>query len=358
MDHDASRSDRERFRRRILVALGIILSLVVLVLLVWATFDVLLLVFAGVLLAVLLSGISDWLAGHTFLSRGWAMALTVLVIAGLLAAFTWLVLPRVAAQAEGVVEGVQAAANSLLARAEQYAWVRRFVGWMPTPSEFAPSTSSILSRAEGMVSSTSSAVIDALFVIALGIYLAAEPGRYRSGVVALVPASHEDRAREVMDEVGGALWWWLVGQGITMVAVGLATGLGLWLLGMPLALTFGLLAGVLEFIPVIGPPAAFLPIVLVAFTVSPRMVLYTLVLYGVIQLLETKLLIPLIYEETLNLLPGLTLSAQVILGLLFGWTGLLVAAPLTITGLLLVKMLYVRDVLGKQIELPSHGGGE
>jgi len=151
------------------------------------------------------------------------------------------------------------------------------------------------------------------------------------------------------------LWHWLGGRFGLMLANGGLTALGLWLLGMPLALSLGLLAGLLNFVPNFGPWIAAIPAVLVAFLQSPQQALYVALLYLALQSVDAYLLTPLVDRRSVELPPVLTITAQVLLGLVFGFIGILLASPLTAAAMILVKMLYVEDVLGDHV---TGGGGE
>ena len=135
-----------------------------------------------------------------------------------------------------------------------------------------------------------------------------------------------------------------------MIIIGVLTAVGLWLLGVPLALTLGLLAALLTFIPNIGPILAVVPAALLALLQSPTRALYVVLLYLGIQTVESYLLTPLMQKRTVSLPPALTIFAQVLMGILVGRIGLVLATPLTAALFVLVKMLYVEDILGDSIE--------
>lgn len=132
-------------------------------------------------------------------------------------------------------------------------------------------------------------------------------------------------------------------------------GVGLWLLGVPLALSLGFLAGLLELVPYVGPVLAAVPALLLAFVQAPELGLYVLLLYVGVQQLEGDLLTPIIQEVAVDLPPVLTLVATFVMGALFGVLGLLVATPLAALALVLVRMLYLEDVLGEKA--PRHRRG-
>jgi len=140
-----------------------------------------------------------------------------------------------------------------------------------------------------------------------------------------------------------------VGRAILMVVNGVFTALGLWILGIPLALTLGTIAGLLNFVPNIGPIIAGVPAVLIAWTLGPVPALYVLLLYIFLQSLDGYVLTPLIQQRTVSLAPALTITAQLLFGVLAGTMGLLLATPLTAATLVLIRKLYLEDVLENRV---------
>lgn len=160
------------------------------------------------------------------------------------------------------------------------------------------------------------------------------------------------RGREVLDEIGVTLSKWLVGKAYSMVAAGVMTAVGLSLLGVPLALLLGIIAGLLDFIPYVGPLMAGVPALLIAFSDSPAQALYVL-LFSAVQLVQGYLLEPLIDQHTVALPPALTITMQVTFGAVFGMAGVALATPMTAVLVVLVAMLYVQDVLGDDAKPPA-----
>jgi predicted PurR-regulated permease PerM len=214
---------------------------------------------------------------------------------------------------------------------------------------FASRRGTIVSGVTGLASTTLGVVMNIVVVVIIVLYLATQPAMYAGGIKRLLPLRSRDRAGEVLGVLDEALGRWLIGRCSLMLVNGGLTAAGLWLLGMPLALTLGLLAGLLNFVPNFGPLIAALPAVLIAFLQGPQHALYVALLYVAVQTMDGYLLTPLVDRRSVELPPVLTIAAQVLLGLLFGFVGLLVASPLAATVLLLVKMLYIEDVLGDPI---------
>ena len=150
---------------------------------------------------------------------------------------------------------------------------------------------------------------------------------------------------------------WVLGRIVSAALIGIGVSVGLWLLDIPLALMLGLLAGVLTFVPNFGPIASAIPAMLLALTRSPLDVLYVMLLFIGVQIVESTVLTPMIEKRAVEVPPALLLGVQVILGLLTGIVGLALAAPLTAVAMVLIRHLYVEDVLGddmaKPIDWPS-----
>jgi predicted PurR-regulated permease PerM len=190
-----------------------------------------------------------------------------------------------------------------------------------------------------------------LLVVFLTIYVAAEPDTYHDGLMHLFPHRARARAGEVLTAMATALRKWLLTQLIAMLVIGLVTMGLLFALRIPAALPLGILAGLLEFIPTVGPTLSAIPAIAMGFVDSPEKALYVALGYVGIQFLENHILIPLLMKEGVDLPPALTILAQALMALLFGFLGLLVAVPLLAATVVAVKMLYVQDVVGDGVEV-------
>jgi predicted PurR-regulated permease PerM len=179
----------------------------------------------------------------------------------------------------------------------------------------------------------------------VGIYLAADPDLYRSGFVRLIPVGYRTAIDQAMVASGQALLQWLLGQSLSMLFVGTATGIGLMLVGAQMPLTLGLIAGVFAFIPFFGPIASGLLAVVLAFMQGPTQALYVLVVCVLIQVVEGNLLMPLVQRWAVRMPPVLGITAAVIFGLLFGLPGVILATPLMVLVIVLIRTLYVEAIL-------------
>ncbi len=201
------------------------------------------------------------------------------------------------------------------------------------------------------LSSTVAVLAGILLITFIAIFIGADPGLYRRGLLHLVPHRARGRAGEVMDATGVALRRWLLSQLIAMAVIGAVTTIVLMLLGVKAALSLGIIAGLLEFIPNIGPLVSAVPAVAMGFLDSPQKALLVAIAYIAIQFLENHLLIPFLMKEGVDLPPVLTLIGQALMALVFGFLGLLVAVPLLAVAMVIVKMLYVEGVVGDDLEI-------
>ena len=203
----------------------------------------------------------------------------------------------------------------------------------------------------GFVSSTISVVAGLVLILVLSIYIGADPDTYHDGLMKLFPRPWRNRAGEVLTAISVALRKWLVTQLIAMVVIGIVTTVTLLALGVNGAVPLGVIAGMLEFIPTVGPILSAVPAVAMGFVDSPEKALAVMIAYIVIQQMENYLLIPFLMREGVDLPPALTIIAQALMALIFGFLGLLCAVPLLAASMVAVKMLYVQDVVGEPVEV-------
>lgn len=309
-------------------------------------FDLALLLFAAVLVAVVLDGAATRIARRTGWPRGVGIALVLLAIIAVIAGILAFALPALLAEVAQLRTRLPEAVDKLQEVINRFQWLETALDALPK-GEVALDRPGIAGRVSTALTSTVGAVINIVIVLLVGLYLAADPCPYVNGAVRLFPLKHRERAREVFDAVRDVLFHWMQGQAIAMTVVGLTVAGGLWLLGIPLAGTLGLIAGLFEFVPNIGPILSGVPAALLAITVSPSHVVYVIALYIAVQTLESYLLTPMVMRRAVALPPALTIIAQLVGTLTAGWLGLLLATPLVAALMVTVQKLYLESVLGE-----------
>jgi predicted PurR-regulated permease PerM len=344
MSSESSLTTRRRLERpdggsvRLLIA-----SLVaaVVALLAWQLADVLLLMFGAIIFAAVLRAIARPLMHHAHWPERIALAVAVLLLLGGLVGVGWLIGDRIAVQFESLRERLPDALKAATGWLESHPLgVALLEAWREAASGDVP-----WGRIANVASKTVGAVGAIALIAFVGIFLAGDPALYRRGLVALLPPGSRPAVDDALLASGRALSQWLLGQGISMLFVGIATAIGLALLGVPVAMSLGLIAGVLGFIPFFGPIISGVLAVLFAFTQGPQQALYVAILAIAIQQIEGNVLMPFIQRWAVSLPPVLGIMAGVVFGLLFGIVGLIFATPLMVVVMVLVRKLYVERFL-------------
>jgi predicted PurR-regulated permease PerM len=213
------------------------------------------------------------------------------------------------------------------------------------PAALLPSATGALGGVVSVIGTTFGGLAYIILVAFLGLYLALSPESYADGAIRLIPVGRRDRAREVLREAAETLRHWLLGTSAIMLFLGVLSYVALKLIGVPLALLLAVVSGLAAFVPIVGPMVAGGLMVLVALSESWQLALWAGGFYLVLQGLESYLLTPLIQERAVALPPAVVIAAQVLMGLLFGILGVILATPLAALALVMIKRLYVEDLL-------------
>ncbi len=338
------------FAKQTLIAVGITTTVVLLLLLIRAAPDVPFLVFAGILVAVLLRSLSQWVKSHTPLSEGWSLAAVLLLMVGLFGLIGWSLAPEISKQIDQLIENLPRMFGQLNQRLSRFEWGQRLLAQTPQAAEQVARPSGLIARIAGLFSTTLGLLASIVIILFIGIHMTLDPGSYRNGVIRLFPHHRRERIGEVLDRIGETLQWWLIARLIAMIVIGVLTTLGLLFLDVQPALALGFLAGVLNFIPYIGPFLSAVPPLLIALGQGPATLLYVALLYLVVQWIDNYFVTPTVEKRAVLLPPALTVTVQVLLGILVGAPGIMLASPLTASLLVIIKMLYIEDALGDPAE--------
>ncbi|HVZ78586.1 MAG TPA: AI-2E family transporter [Gemmatimonadaceae bacterium] len=332
------------WRSPILFAVGSAAATATTLLLLWVTRQMLLLVFAGVLLAVLLGAAARPVQRRLRMGRAVALATVTTAAALLVTIGTWLHGAEFAAQFAQLGERMPQAVAELRAWLMQYAWGQVLVSRAALARDAG--LSALMGRISTALSSTLTIGAVLFVVVFLGYYLAAEPLRYLRGAVRLLPVDMRHRGQQVADALVRTLHWWLVAKLIEMASVGILATIALLVLGIPMAVPFGIITTALTFIPTIGPLLAAAGPVLIGFTISPGRAVAAALAYWLVYALQGFIIAPLVERRAVHVPPAFTMGLQVFLAITSGALGVALAAPLAAVLLVLVRMVYVEDVLG------------
>jgi predicted PurR-regulated permease PerM len=351
MEPAGIRSTNALLTKRTLIVASAAAAVIALLLMVWQVAQILLLIFASILSAVFLRAMSEWISRNTDLSVTVSLNLVVLALLGGSVLILLLYGPDIAEGFYQLSRKLPSTLDRLRTSLGQYAWGPLLLDTLSQVGN-ALTDPRQLGKIAGIFSTAFGAVASFLIVIVLGLYFAAEPKIYLDSTARLFPQPRRARVYEAFDRIGQALRWWLAGRFAAMFAIGLLTFIGLAVLGVPFAFILSLLAAILTFVPIIGPLISAVPAVMLGWAESGSTALFVVVLYTVIQALESYWITPYINQKVVSMPPAWLLTAQLIMAAGFGILGFLLAPALAVVAMVLVQMLYVRDVLGEPVELP------
>lgn len=326
------RRDRDigGFAIRVVVAIALVVLAAGLL---WLN-HVLLLLFAACLVAVILHAAADGLCRVLPMGKSFAIAVAGLLIVAVVGLIMAIFGQEVANQLEGL-------SNTLPA-----AW-ERFTAWVGEDriqsalDSVSPGGSTVASLIRTVVGMTTASFTGLILAVLGGVYLAADPGGYRRGALLMLPAKARGRVGDALEATGHALRNWLFGQMFSMACTFVAVAIGMTVLGVPSALALALVAGLLEFIPLVGPFLGAIPALLIAMTVDMETALWTAGFFLLWQQIEGNALAPLVMRYAVSIPPAVTLFSIFIFGTIFGIVGIMLGGPLTVACWVMVKRLWV-----------------
>ncbi|MGP1352859.1 MAG: AI-2E family transporter [Parasphingopyxis sp.] len=340
------RTSHDNFVKRAFV----VLAIVALAAAVYMLGRLLLLIFAAIVVAVILRAIARIFIRFG-LPQGVSVTFAVITLFAILGSVSWVFGDLLVTQFATLIARIPEAIEATQAAFDNWGLdydVRE------AARDITSQLSGLTTRAGSFaIMSAGGALTNIILVLAGAVFFAAQPDLYRQGLVRIVPKQREKLAEETLEDLGRALGLWLRAQILSSIIVAIMVYIALSAIGVPSAAALAVIAGLLDFIPFIGPVVAGIPAVLVAFSVSPTTALWTLGVYVLIQQIQGNVLQPIIQKRSVDLLPAVLLFAVVAAGILFGLLGVLLAAPLTVVGFVLVQRLYIEQVLQKVPKRPA-----
>ncbi|TXN20583.1 AI-2E family transporter [Methylobacterium sp. WL9] len=363
---------------RPLVGSGIaVVAFVALLALCWLASATLLLIFAGVLLGVFLDGLTRGLKYVLPIPRALRLLIASLAVAGFLVGMSAVGGATIAQQGRELGQTIQNQSGTIRdwlkdhgvsldklealqgtgeagqpkpkGDDEPKGGLSGFAsGALKSPGSLLSDAGSVLGPAATVLLELFNALGNGLVIVFLGVSVAADPGSYRNGVVRFLPPHRRERGGQVLDGMGETLRHWLFGQLITMAVIFLCTWGGLAFLGIGGSLILGLQAGLLAFIPTVGPLLAGVVILLASLASGVNALLGALGVYLAVQTLESYGLTPFIQKRALDIPPATIFAGQLLLGVLFGLWGIALALPLMAVIKVLLAQLYIEETLGEE----------
>lgn len=308
----------------------------------------LLLVFASLVLAAVFSALARRVCRVTGMKRGPALALSVVLLLAVFAGAFTLFGSQLANEFDTIQQSIPPAIDRVEAQLDEFGLGNQAREMFRQGSG---DISSLAAQLGGYAMTATNGIANFVLVFVGAIFIASDPMAYRRGLLLLLPQRAEPPVDAALDDASRGLRGWMIGQAVSSLVVALLTGGGLWVLGVPASGGLGVIAGLLDVIPMVGPVIAGIPAVLLAFTVSPTTALWTVGLFLVVQQLQGNFLQPMIQKHSVDVPPAVLLFAVVAAGLIFGFMGVLLSAPLTVVIYVMVQRIYVKTLLGKQITI-------
>lgn len=332
---------------KIVITIALVFAFLGLFELLVQAFQVVLLGISAVLWAILFRGPADWISKKSGIKHHWATLLSVLLVLGVITGLGFLVFPSFIDQFSQFEKVIPKAISNLREELVQTSLGQRLVEKFESPKEIIMKNGGTLQNLiTSFFSSLFGFLADIFIIVVVGFFLLADPHLYKRVIVKLFPVKKRERVGQLLTYQYKTLKDWLAGKLFDMFVVAVLTTAGLWLLGIPLPIALGVIAGLISFIPNLGPIIALIPALLVAYLQGPQSILYVFILYNSIQLIESNLLLPLIQQHQVSVPPAFILLGQVLLGVVAGVLGIILTVPILVLLMVFLKMVYLQDILG------------
>lgn len=326
------------FPQKVWIAVGVTALIVVMLLLLKATFSVLLLILAGSLIAVYFRGLSGLIQRKTHWKENVCLTISIAGSLLLITILFWLMGAKVQSQIAEMSDTLPNTIERTKEQLNQSSLGQKIFDKLSSQG----TKNQVQSLAQTFFKSTFGVLGDLYVILFIGIFFTASPRIYQQGFITIIPPENREKAETVLKNIGGNLKKWLKGKLFAMLVVFVLTSIGLIIIGIPMWLTLALIAGILNFIPNFGPLIALIPAVLIAFLQGESTALWVAALYIAVQVTESNFITPLVQQRLIRIPPALIIIAQLLIAPLTGGWGLVLATPLMIIIIVLVQELYIK----------------
>ena len=334
---DQNSDYQKSFKNKVWIAAGILLLIILIAYLFATLLNLLLLVLAGALMAIYFHGFADVLKRKLKIGSPYGLILSVVFNVVVIGLFFWFVGDRLNSQLDELSTKLPQTVENAKQWLSEKPLGQKILNYATNTLDSGKTGALI----KTFFSSTFGILSDLYIVVLLGMFFTASPIVYRKGVIHLIPTKGKATAEKLWNEIHHVLKNWLKGQIFGFFFIAILTGLGLWLLGMPLVLALALVAGLLNFIPNFGPLIALIPATLLGLMQGPNTALLVVGLFTLIQIIQSTVTQPLIQKKMVSVPPALLVFGQVAMGVIAGFWGVLLATPLVAIVMTLVNRLYV-----------------
>lgn len=327
------------FEKKVWITVKIVVLTIAILLIFQSTFRIFLLVLAGSLIAIFFRSISGLIKRLTKFKEGVCVGISIITSLLVVAGLFWLIGAKVQTQITELTETLPKTIDYLKNEINSSSLGENVMNRLTSNS----SINKAQSFAGKFFESTFGIFGDIYVVLFIGIFFTISPKIYINGFIELLPTKRQEKGKQVLENLNEQLRKWLKGKLFSMVIVFILTAIGLAIIGMPLWLVLALLAGLISFIPNFGPLIALIPAVLVALMQSPTMAALVIGLYALIQFIESNFITTFVQKKLINMPPALIIISQLIMGILTGGWGLILATPITVIVIVLVQELYIKE---------------
>ena len=343
-----------------------ITALIISIFIFWSLKEIIILLFAAIIIAMALCTITGKIRGLFRIPRWSSLIITIVSIILILSVSIVIIIPQFTSQFQELINQIPSAASKLwelsintffnfteiiykdnIPNFADRSILTNNLSIFPDGATLANGVTDSITKLISLVSNVGIGILQTLFIISVALMITLQPNSYREVAILLVPSFYRRRARDILLKCGDALSSWMSGVLLSSICVAILASIGLYLLGIKLVIANALIAGVLNIIPNVGPTISTIFPLSVALLDTPWKSIAVLGLYIVIQNIESYIITPSIMHKQVKLLPGLTITAQFIFTILFGPLGLLLAIPMAVVIQVFVKEIIIHDILEK-----------
>lgn len=316
---------------------AVVALFVIILLVLKSTFSVLLMILAAAIIALYFHGFKNLISRTLKLSDKWSMLISIAGTFLILVALFWFIGAKVQSQVNALSERFPSMVSQAKNELSKYSWGQEII-----EQTSGQNSEKLLTSMQRFFSSTFGVLGDIYVILFLGIFFTADPKIYKNGIVALIPADKKDEANEVLNKLAHNLKSWFKGKLFSMAVVAVLTGIGLSIVGVPMIFALAIIAGILNFIPNFGPIIAMVPAVLIGLSQNINTALIIAGLYILIQMLESNVITPMVQKKLVSIPPALIIIGQLVVASFTGYLGIILATPIVLIMMVLVKELYIK----------------